>query len=256
MIHRLSDRIRPVVSLATPAVIVLEIVVELERLPALQSHAAVQAPAVLQSRKRAASVRQVVAEDPSKALGQIKVRRPVFEEAPHTVVRLRGVGLEVFAVARVIHRTRPNIVNDRRDAVPPVQAQAALQGIVIGLPGGVFVHDVKGRAIRSVSVNIGNAVVTSNAVSEVIGVNGRLARLIDVEKPPEPVTMRTDVSNLQDNVFGNLLLNIEVVVHHERRFDVLVEAEGVALVSAGGGWREHRRAGGDRPTHGAGRNYR
>ena len=48
------------------------------------------------------------------------------------------------------------------------------------------------------------------------------------------MTLRSDVADLNHGLAGKLLLDVEVVILHVRRFDIAVETEAVALVIARG----------------------
>ena len=55
------------------------------------------------------------------------------------------------------------------------------------------------------------------------------AGLVQVEKPPEAMSLRADVGDLQNTLTEQLLLEIDVVVLHVRRFYVAIKCEDVAL---------------------------
>src|SRR5271156_3702530 len=122
MVDDRSNHIGPVETVAAPAVIVLKVVVELEGLPALQRHRAVQAPAVFQTLPVATHGWQVVSKNPGKPVRYVEVGRTVLELRPGAVVRLRRVGFKIVAVTRIVQRLRPNIIRARRDAVPSVHS--------------------------------------------------------------------------------------------------------------------------------------
>src|SRR6266849_7945409 len=107
--------------------------------------------------------------------------------------------------------------------MPPGDAEAGLQGVVVRLAGGVLLQDVEGT-VREVIADV----VAQNTVGSRDGTprtgNGRdtigtvrrrdlrLAGLADVEEPPEAMPLRPNVANLQYCLAGNLLLDIQVVI--------------------------------------------
>src|ERR1700682_2202696 len=66
MINNRSHHIRTIVAFPASAKVILEVVVELERLPALQDHRTVEPPSV--SEAAGSNCGQVVAENPGEAL--------------------------------------------------------------------------------------------------------------------------------------------------------------------------------------------
>src|SRR5882724_8429492 len=185
MVHDRSNHIRPIESVAASAEVVLKVVVELERLAALQSYRAIHSPAVPELLHAPVHVWQVVSENPGKTMGYVEVRRPIFQIRPRTVVGLRRVGLEIFSVARIIQGLRPYIVHKRRDTVPSVDPEARLQRVVVGLSRGVLLQHVicavgvTRKWTRSIT-KVGDALA-----SRVGSVNRRSAGLVDIKEAPQ-----------------------------------------------------------------------
>src|SRR5712692_838741 len=75
----------------------------------------------------------------------IEVRRAVFQVRTRAVIRLRGIILEVFAIAGGIKRLRPGVVHYRSHSAPIRDTHTGLQRVVIRLRGGFLMHEVKGR---------------------------------------------------------------------------------------------------------------
>src|SRR5260370_10179189 len=123
--------IGPAVAFAAAIVISLEIVIELKGLAALQRNRAVEAPAIFQALPAAAHLGEVIRKDPGEAVRHIEVRWPVFELRTRAVIRLRGIGLKVLSIARIVERLGPHVVHDRSNSMPPVHPQAGLQRVVI-----------------------------------------------------------------------------------------------------------------------------
>src|SRR5579862_3964337 len=73
MIDNWADYVGTVESIATSAVIIFEIVVELERLAALQRNCAVHAPSIFELLHAAAHVGDVIPKNPGETLRQIEV---------------------------------------------------------------------------------------------------------------------------------------------------------------------------------------
>ena len=193
MVDDRSNHVRPVEAIATSAVVIFKVVIELEGLPALERYRAVGAPAILQTLHAPAHVRQVVAENPGEPVGHVEVRRPVFQLGIGAVVRLRCVRLKVLAVAGVIQRLRPHIIHDRSDAMPSVDSVAGLQRVVVRTAGGVLLQHVKGavgipgrsktsakgssRRERGIRVTAATEVIDA-PVGKIGRINCRRARLI------------------------------------------------------------------------------
>ena len=95
---------------AAAAVVIPEVVIQMEWLSTLESHNAVQTPTVLQLLHASAAIGEVVGEIPGEAMRDVEVRRAIFQARASAVVGLGRVGLEIFAVAGVVKRLRPNIV--------------------------------------------------------------------------------------------------------------------------------------------------
>src|SRR5882672_1136352 len=131
MVHDRSNHVRPIESVAASAEIILEVVVELERLTALQSYRAIHSPAIPELLHAPVQMWQVVSENPGKTMGYVEVRGPVLQVRPCAVVRLRRVRLKILAITRVIQGLRPYIVHDGGDPVPAIDPQARLQGVVV-----------------------------------------------------------------------------------------------------------------------------
>src|SRR5581483_9047415 len=100
-----SNHIGTVEAVSAAAVVALEVVVELEGLTILEREDTVNAPTVFQLLQIAARLRKFIAEIPGEAMRNVEVRRTVFQVRTVAVVGLRGVGLEIFAVAGVVHGT-------------------------------------------------------------------------------------------------------------------------------------------------------
>src|SRR6266566_1575615 len=131
VVYNWSHSIRTVVPFTASAEVILEIVVELERLAALQRHRAVEAPAVLQLLPVAARLGEVIRKDPREAVRHIEVRWPVFEFRPRAVVRLCRIRLKVLSIARIVERLGPHVIHDGCNSMPTVYPQAGLQRVVI-----------------------------------------------------------------------------------------------------------------------------
>src|SRR5579863_1647807 len=104
VIRERSNDVRTVIAFAATAEIIFKVVIHLEWLAALQGKCVVETPAVFQPLHVAAMIRHSVVEDPGESLRKIEVRRPIFQVWPGTVVWLRGIRLEVVAIAGVIER--------------------------------------------------------------------------------------------------------------------------------------------------------
>ena len=104
-----SDHIWPVKSVAAAAVIVLEVVIELEGLAILQCQHAVESPPILQALPATAHLGKLIGKVPSKALRDVEVGWSILELRIIAVVGLGGIGLEVFAVAGIVQGLRPDI---------------------------------------------------------------------------------------------------------------------------------------------------
>ena len=142
MIDDGADDIGAIKAVAAAAEVVLKVVVKMERLAGLEAYRAIEAPAILEFAEAAAHFRELVAEDPGKALADVEIGIAVFELGLGAVVGLGGVGLEVFAVAGIVEGVGPGVVDDGGDAVPSVDAEGGLQGVVIGLAGGLLIQHV------------------------------------------------------------------------------------------------------------------
>src|SRR5258706_2999647 len=99
MVDDRSDTIGPIKSAAAAAIVVLEVVIELEGLAILHGQNTVEAPAVLQTLPVAAHLRELISEVPGKTLRNIEVRRSVFHLRLGAVIGLSGIGFEIFTVA-------------------------------------------------------------------------------------------------------------------------------------------------------------
>jgi hypothetical protein len=135
MVNNRPDYIRTVESVAAAAEVILKIIVELKGLSALQGRDAGESPSIFQLSHAAAHGGQVVSKIPREAVRDVEVRRALFEVRARTVVGLRSVRHEVFAITRIIQRLRPRIIHERRDAMPSVYAEARLQRVVVRLAG-------------------------------------------------------------------------------------------------------------------------
>src|SRR6266566_1052644 len=214
--------IGPVKAFPAPAVIVFAIVVKREGLAALQRHAAIEAPPILQLLPTATQRWHFVGKNPGEAFRYVEVRWTVFVIRIRAVRGLRGIGNEIFAVARIVQGTGPHEVYKRRDAVPRVYPQAGLERVVIGFAGRILLEDIersRGRAredtrrgeLESSSAQSGAAIATGRCPRRARAlriVDGLRGRLVDVEKAPEPVTLRTHVTHLQRHFACNLLLDV------------------------------------------------
>src|SRR5215475_12539051 len=125
---------------------------------------------------------------------------------------------------------RPGVIDDGGDATPSVHAQRSLEGVVIRVSSGFFLHDVK-RAICEPERT--RYAVTADSSRKVRCCNGRLIRLIDIPETKQPVALGPYVPNLERNLVSELLLEIEVVVLHVGRANVAINREDVALEIAG-----------------------
>src|SRR5258708_17019590 len=245
--------IRPIKGVTAAAVVILEVVVEVEGLAALQSGNTVNAPSVLQLLHAAAHGWEVVGEIPSQAVRDVEVGRTVFELRLGAVVGLSGVGFEIFAVAGVVERFRPYIIQDRSYAVPSGDTEAGLERIVVRFAGRVLLQYV----VRTIRVAVdgpgGRAKVVNAVAGDIRRADLSRAGLCIVDEAPQAIARRTHVTDLYDCLVGDLLLDVQVVVLHVRRLDVAVETEGVALVTATRRGLKDRDTSSDRPAHNASR---
>ena len=131
MVPDWSNHIGPIKAQTTTAKIILEVVVELKRLAALQRHCTIKTPAVLEAPHASAHIRQFVAENPGEAMGHIEVRWAVFQIRPGAVIGLCCVRLKVLTIAGIVQRLRPRVVHNRSDSMPTVNPQTGLQCVVI-----------------------------------------------------------------------------------------------------------------------------
>src|SRR5690242_7652414 len=97
---------------------------------------------------------------------------------------------------------RPYVIDNRSKAMPAVHAQTGLQRIVIGFPGGIFLHYViravgKSEAPRHAEIVDGGTRIRSarlpdlrkGGVRAVRGENLRRAWLADIKEPEQPVPL-------------------------------------------------------------------
>ena len=102
VIHDWSDYVRAIKGVAAPAVVVPEIIVQVERLSALQRKNAVQAPAILQLLHAAATIGELVGKVPREAVRDVEIRWTILKPRLSAVIGLGSVRLEIFAVAGVV----------------------------------------------------------------------------------------------------------------------------------------------------------
>src|ERR1700675_2796377 len=134
--------------------IVFKIVIQLERLPGLRGDDAVEAPAVGDALPAAFVAGKLINEIPGEAVANIKVGvAAIGTDGRGAVVRLRGIGNIVFAVAGVVDGMGPGVVQCGRKSMPIGYAQAGLQGVVIGIGGRLLVVDVEERRSWEASGN-------------------------------------------------------------------------------------------------------
>src|SRR5580765_7127814 len=99
----------------------------MERLAGLYGHDSVDSPAIGQPAPAAFAVGKVVDEVPGQPVANIKIGIAAIGFGTSTVGRLGGVLDESVAVAGIVNRMRPVVVQCRRQAMPVVDAQAGLQ---------------------------------------------------------------------------------------------------------------------------------
>src|ERR1700730_14539556 len=92
--------VRARVAFSAAIEVIFKAVIQLKRLPGLDGDDAVEAPAIGNALPTAFVVRELINEIPGEAIADIKVRiAAIGTDGRGTVVRLRGIGDIVFAVA-------------------------------------------------------------------------------------------------------------------------------------------------------------
>src|SRR5258708_4323777 len=56
-------------------------------------------------------------------------------------------------------------------------------------------------------------------------------RLIDVKEPPQPVSLRSHVADLQNHFARNLLLDVQIVIFNVRRLDIWIDGKIIAFAA-------------------------
>src|SRR5262249_34158038 len=136
---------------------------------------------------------------------------------------------EILAIAGIVDGVRPGVVHGGGQAVPTVDLQAALQGVVSRVAGG-FLHVNVEQAVVEIA---GRKNAGVRQAPEVGLVDRSLRRLIDVAETEELVTIGADIADLQHGMLAELLLEVEVEVLHVGRAQVLVHAESIGEAEAG-----------------------
>src|SRR5262245_9682554 len=113
--------------------------------------------------------------------------------------------------------------------MPAINTQAGLKGVVNRIGRAFFVVDViERREERKGLENTRHGAVQDTVASKISGCDLRLARLVDITEAEELVALPADIANLQDGMFCQFLLQVQVVIFHVRTADVLIHSEGVA----------------------------
>src|SRR6266849_10962741 len=183
----------------------------MEGLSCLDGYRSAHAPSISQNLVLAvAGIWKLVDEIPGDAVAHIKIGiTTVGPDRRLAVVRLRSIRNVILAVAGIINRMRPGVVERGGQAVPVVNSPAGLQRIV----------DRVGRAFLEVVVDPAKvewARRAAAAIVIVIRLNHRECWLVQVAEPQQLVSLRTDVVDLQRAPAPNLLLQVQVVVFHLR----------------------------------------
>src|SRR6266576_1010504 len=98
------DHIRSIETFSCAGVVAFKVVVEVEPLPVLQVHHAVESPAVFKLRKAASHFGELVRKVPGETAPDVKTGIAAFSVRVETVRRLRLVGYEVLTVTRIVNR--------------------------------------------------------------------------------------------------------------------------------------------------------
>src|SRR5579862_1661570 len=116
--------------------------------------------------------------------------------------------------------------------MPTGNAKAALKRVVVRLPGRILLQHVIGAVDVTSAIAAKWACRTAEILKASSGINlvdCLRAGLVDIEKPPEAVTLGAHIAQLDHHFVADLLLDVQVVVLHVRRLDVAIEGEGIAL---------------------------
>ena len=118
--------------------------------------------------------------------------------------------------------------------MPTVDFVADLERVVIRFPGGLLLEDVERSGgvanKRTRHAKISNA--RRRRAGQIRSSDRGLVRLAYVVEAEQAVPLRSHIPYLQRSLASELLLDIDVVVFHVRRFDVRVNGENVALLAA------------------------
>ena len=106
-----THHIRPIETLPGAGVVAFEEIVKVEWLSVLQTDDSVEAPAVLQFRKTATHLGELIGKVPGEPAADVKTGIATISSRIETVCRLRLVRGEVLAVTGVVHRVRPDKVH-------------------------------------------------------------------------------------------------------------------------------------------------
>src|SRR5437868_6784727 len=103
------------------------------------------------------------------------------------IVRLGGIRHKVLAIAGVVNRVRPGVIQSGDQTVPTVYAKAGLQGVVIGVRGTFLIIDIEGgRRRREYSWN---TTIVNTVASEIGGGDLSLSRLVDIAETKQLVSV-------------------------------------------------------------------
>ena len=218
-----SNHIRPPKKFTAAVVVVLEVVIELERLPRLHRHDPVDAPPIGQLLPISVPVRKLIDKIPREPVPHVEIRTPAIPIRICAVVRLQRVRHIIFPVARRVDRVRPRVVHRRRHAMPIIHAPARLQRVVIRTRRALLVIYEEVRARRCKYARHAASIRTI-----VIRIDRSLPRLIDVAEPEQLVSLRPYVPNLQHRPLPQLLLKVQIVIFHVRRPQIRIDAKRIA----------------------------
>src|SRR5271166_3878958 len=136
------DHIGSIKAAVPTAVVVFEVIVQVKGLTTLQGGGAVDAPSVLQFCHASAHLRESVAGDPHEAMRNVEVRRALFRLWLGAVLGHGGVHNEILAVAGIVEGFRPDIVDQRSEAMIVRYSELGLKRMIVRLPRGIFLEDV------------------------------------------------------------------------------------------------------------------
>src|ERR1051326_1468293 len=112
VINDWAHHVRAVKSVSSTAIVIFKVVIKRKRLATLQRNGTVHTPAITQPCPATAHLGKFKSCNPDETLWNIEVRSSIFALRIIAVLRLRRIHDEVFAIARIVQRLRPHIVDD------------------------------------------------------------------------------------------------------------------------------------------------